>query len=610
MSYTVQLFKNTGFNAVNLPESLSWLRSNFAYTTAPALEILQNEGLTSVRVKTTWDEIKDVDYIVIGDECYSVNGAPVMTSTDVATLPLLEDVVTSEGGAANLDYLDGITERHTVADDTLFKYTDPDPYMAPQEPLTLVVGDMQFDNATNDGTQQTVVESTIDLVALGNQFDTAGNFSGTGLTFIDNEASGQQVTVPYTEGVGQEVTARTNYCIDSAPNAYTRSPSTCLYDVSYSVVQKALGAVRSLGVESSLISQVQYPTGFVTTSIGENGKINVATGKDDVVDSGLAINPYTGIKNNRLASGEYNKYGIISASGDKGEFLPEQIGDASGDFTSPQIRCIADPRPDGKPYFRYNDYLGNTSFTGFFQSAISGLPWKSVPLVYSQASNNYLDRLNFSNGAQEAKSAYTAASTGIDISERFGTEKNALSAVTNAAGATSSFLTGDFSGFAKGLNGLATTAINQLELNATTDMNRTRTNEQYGIARDKELQNYAFSQSVVAPTVLFPFNANIIRDFVGNGVIPYRYKYSDNDVARIDKILTMYGYVDAVQVTGSIFHNRQKFDYVRASGISIGGSIALWKKETIRAQLSAGVRVWHVKPTADAYSDNPIRSAS
>lgn len=609
MSYKVEAYKNTGFNAVNAPESLSWLRSNFTATTLPDMDILQNEGLTSVNVNTTWDNIKDVDYIVIGDECYSVVGVPVMTSTNVATLELAEDPLTSEGGAANQTYLDGITERHTVADDTLCKYTDPDELTAPREPLQLVTANMLFTTARGNAEDSglVAVESTIDLVALGQQFDADGNFTGTGITFTDG--SGQSVTVPYTEGVGTAITDRTNYHITGAPSEYSRSPNTAQYDTTYSTIQKGLAGVRSLGVESGIISQVQYPADYETHSTDSNGKITIINGVDKTEDSGLDFNPYGTVQNNRVLYGEYNKYGLISASGDRGEYLPEQIG-YNGDFTAPQVRAISDPRPDGKPYFRYNEYLTDTTFSGFFQSAISGLPWKNVPLTFTEKSGNYLDRLNFTNGAQEAQSTYNYNMQGLENTQTYGTARNVISGITQAGTAVGNLINGDFGGAINNAIGIAGTALNQAELNAKTQNDTRRTEQQYQLARQREMQNYGVGQYAVAPTVLFPFNANIIRDFIGNGVIPYRYKYTADDVTRIDKLLTMYGYVDQVAVTADIFHARQNFDYVRASGISIGGDIPMWKKDLMASQLATGIRIWHVKPSTSYYTNNPVRSTT
>jgi hypothetical protein len=102
---------------------------------------------------------------------------------------------------------------------------------------------------------------------------------------------------------------------------------------------------------------------------------------------------------------------------------------------------------------------------------------------------------------------------------------------------------------------------------------------------------------------MFP-RSETIRDLLGNGVRVYRYRFADSDVVKIDKILTMYGYKDTKPLEASDFTNRTKFNYVQASGISVSNNtMPRWIREGIAMQLSIGVRIWHVKPDATAYTD-------
>lgn len=602
MEYELECYKNTGFNVVNIPESLDWLRANYTAVNLPAVNLLQNEGLTNVNVATSWNEIKDVDYIVIGDECYMVDGVPVMTSNDVAALNLIPDELTTLGGAGSLSYLDGITERHTVAEDNLFEYSQDDELMAPMQALKLETTDMLF-----TGSDTTVaVESTIDLQSLGEEFDDSGNFTGKGLTFTDT-TSGESVIVPYTGGVS----ARTNYQLGDDATNNTLSPNTRLYASGgdYAKINNALAAVRSLGTESALISQVAFPDNLVQSVIGNDGQYSSTIGKDQTEDSGLNFVYSDSVKNKRLFYGGYNKYGLVTASGDKAEYNPEQIGE-SGD-TAPEVRSISDPRPDGKPYFRYAKYNGNTSLNGFFMASVAGLQWKSVPLTYTAPSNTYLDRLNFDSARTIASNNYAyTRNVGIANIAQTGIQGALNTAGAIASGVNLNPLTADTGKAAKAafdaISSVEQTAYSMGIQTAALVHNRT----QYQLGRDNELSNFAASQTAVAPEILFPFSADIIRDFIGNGVIAYRYRYSDSDLSRIDKILTMYGYKDSVPLTADLFNCREKFDYVQAHGVSIGGTSPRWKRDIATEQLNAGVRVWHVKPDVLSYSDNPIRSNS
>lgn len=613
MIYTIECYKKTGFNGVNAPESLAWLRKNFASFTVPSIDVLQNEGLTSVNVRSTWEQMRDVDYVVIGDECYAAEAVPTMTSEDVVTLALTEDPLTSEGGAAAQTYLDGLTERHTVSDDTMYKYTQDDPYMTPNETLKLVTSKMLFAGTDADCV---AVESTIDLQRLGAEFDDEGNLiNGKGITFKDRTSeNGESVTVPYTEGV----TGRTAYVLGDETKGIL-APNTRLYTVykageDYPKIVHALAGIRALGVESALISQVQYPSVFVESIVGTDGQFSTVRGKDQTISSGLPVKYSTGYKNNRLFYGEYNKYGLITASGAKGEYDPEQIAEDGEE--SPQVRSIADPRPDGRPYFRFASYMGDTSRDLFFMNAVSGLQWQNVPLTYTSPSGSYMTQENFDSTRRS------------DYNENQHKLRAGYSSISPTGGSLVGVATQLFDDAAAGLaktivgagswlnSALVGNPKNPGFISDYADYNKYMfdlgdqryTNDQYRLARNRELLSMGVSMKAVAPSVYFPFTANIVRDFVGNGVVVYKYEYSTNDLKRIDKILTMYGYKDTVPITKEIFSAREKFDYVQASGVTIGGDIPMWKRQMMADQLSAGIRIWHVKPTPEAYEDNPIRS--
>lgn len=597
--YSIRAFKNTGFNVVNIPQSLSYLLNNFTYTSFDALDILQNEGLTGVSVRATWGEVKDIDYLVVYDNsglnpaCYQV-GTPQMTSVDVAYLPLIYDAITSAGGPSSLTYLDGVTDRHTVGDDTMFKYTQSDEYMAPREALRLVSGGMLFNDT---GIVATPVESTLDLVYLGKQFDTSGNFIGKGITFSDE--NGNQVTTPYT----QSVTARTQYVIGDETSG-PLSPNTRLYenDGSHEAVSNGLAVVRALSMEGSVISQVAYPAQFIETVIGTDGQYSTVRGKDQTKTTSLNFK-YATPANNRVLYGDYNKYGLMTASGEKGEFLPEQIGDSSD--VAPSVRSIADPRPDGKPYFRFEKYLGNQGDVQFYVCCVSGLEWANVPLTYTRPSGSYMSQINFSNGSRQAASSFANENInrGINYAQGLSNASVSLTGQTmDALNPVKTLMQGTSSAV-----GAMQTAMGITWDNMRFEQSKAYAQEQYELERNRELMNYGVSQSVVTPEVMFPFSANFIRDFIGNGVFVYRYRYSDSDVSRIDKLLTMYGYKDTVALTSDLFSKRQNFDYVRANGVSIGGTLPIWKKNLIAEQLSAGVRVWHTKPSPSYYTNNPIQ---
>ena len=67
--YSVRIYKSTGLNAVNIIDKPSRLNDDsiFDFEDLPALNILQNVFLDSVRVKVSWEKIKNADYCRIGN---------------------------------------------------------------------------------------------------------------------------------------------------------------------------------------------------------------------------------------------------------------------------------------------------------------------------------------------------------------------------------------------------------------------------------------------------------------------------------------------------------------------------------------------------------------
>lgn len=577
--YDITLYQSTGFNPVNIPDSPGKL-AIYDSKVLPSLDIMQDDYLQTVSVKCTYADVVNADYCKVGSIYYFVTNA-VMTSPDVAMLALTPDYLTTAGGPASLEYLDGITDRHTVSDDTMFAYPLSDEYTAPAEPLQIVTGQMVFGGVPAVNTP--IVESTIDLSALSDLFDDEGNIiSGTGMTFA-NDSTGETVTVPYVEGVKNP----TQYLLN---NRSRYSPKTKCYSLEVEKIQKAMAMVRSLGVESSIVSQILYPTSYFDVTVNDKGEVGTISGKPDTDTSGLPFE-WASVKNKRLLYGEYCKYGLVTTSGSKGEYLPEQI--AGGSATTPNVTVYRDPKPGGKPYFRYEYLFGDNSENGFWLNCVDGSEWENVPLVWQGASGSYQSQINFdlSNKRNAMDYTYNQAMAGINMAQ---------SGVSGIAGAIGSGLEGKW-------GQLATGVVDATFGMVTQAANIAYSENAYKQAQQQELYDFGFSQAVTAPTVAIPFNASVLRDFFGNGVYTYRYKYTDNDVARIDRLLTMYGYKDKKALVAGDFSRRLYFDYVRANGVSIGGTIPLRWKKGISAQLSAGVRVWHTTPDQSCYTNNPIK---
>lgn len=635
MSYECVLYRNTGFNAINIPDSPALLTRVGNPVTVPALEILQEYFLTSIQVKSGWEGVKECDYCKVGSFFYSVTSVTMLT-VGTAQLSLVPDFVTSAGGPAKLHYIDGITSRATVSDDTYGAYTDPDPLTAPQRPLKIVT---EWDTATGSGDipstidgDPVFVESTISLPQQGYFTD--------GETYTDAN-TGETVTIPKTYPItgskfpitvegndqddvtdfvvdGSAVSDRTAVYVENDKLTSDFSGVSNITNVGQAVMD-GLSAVRALGIEEgSILNQWRVPKEFVGSIKQNTPGTYFTTGTDKAATfAGIKsiagrkatistnIKPdYATVKNKRTLYGDYNKYGLMTTAGNSAEFKPEEI---TTEKESPEVTFISDPRPQGKPYFRFTTINGNKEF---WRNCVAGSEWQNVPLVYQGASGTALTRLNFDNSramtdlqANQWADRYKLNGVESIVNTVFGTGTQAAQlAMSGASGGLSDMVGAGMSGGTSGgVAGLLFTI-------AHAEQDYKQYAGIYKQQKANELSQLYQATTVYAPTVNFPYNADILRDVKGNAILLYKYELQDEDVKRVDKLLTMYGYKETEPVTADIFDRRQKFDYVECSAVTVTG-LPKWWCDGIGAQLTNGVRVWHTKPSADAYTDNPIKEA-
>lgn len=583
MSYSVRCYLNTGFNGGNYPDSESLL-NQCEYIDVPSIDTLQDNFLSSVRIRVTWSQINTCDYVKIGSYFYTVSSIG-MHSVDVAELELLPDYLLSAGGVSNIDILDGVTERvHVpVSDDVFGGYCASDEYCKPSQPLRL----SYYNVHENLNNYYVFVESTVDLISMATNYEA--------LTFEDASISGNEVVVPQPT----PVTTYTQFILDST-HSTTRSTAVYILGectggnyVENTTIRDGLSRCRSLGVESCIIATYRIPKAYVSPI--HNGPLVTSMQsvgfKVNATELTYTPTSYGTIHNKRTYYGEYNKYGVMGMSGNKTEFNAEDIYH-SGD-TFPEVFCYTDTRPDGKPYYRYRFYhsadgtdngLNQPSAT-FWQNCVDGEDWEVVPIVYTEKSGNELTRFSY-------EADRVLVDTGNDVAQTLNTISYVSDMTTGLAGGN-------------GLEWNAQTNLNAGGVISRTTKwlsNRLALDAMYKVQKDVSRNKFEAMQNVVAPEIKFPYNTKIMRDMIGNGAIVYRYSYTSFDAQRIDKLLTMYGYKHIKSLEKSDFTNRSKFNYVQAQGVTVG-SLPKWFADGISAQLSAGVRYWHVLPDNSIYTD-------
>lgn len=596
--YKVTLFLNSGFNAVNIPDSVATLNASAAHVEVDPVEILQNKFLAKVRINADWSTVKDCDYCKIGNFYYSVSSVN-MLSESTAELSLNPDFILSAGGTkegnATFQILDGVTERQTVSEDNFGEYTDDDPLTTPQRPLRLFTAWL---TDTSRPGFYTYISTTLDLRKQGQNKE--------GVTYTDQE-TGKSATVPKTYQIDNSQVTKIGFAgvlqgdITDGTKYYIRDDGSNPKD---EAIESGIAQARVLGIENSIIDQWSVPKIYVdnantgdpfspTSVIGAAGSFNVP----------FPFEWNQTVKNKRLEYGEYCKYGIITTSGNSMEAAPEVL--KAGNETAPTIDWRADPRPEGKPYFRFHSMNGDTEF---WRNCIAGSKWQKVPLVYQGQSGTALTRLNFNND-RAMKSQLKSQFMNDNEIDRF---QNTLGSIGNAftgslSGAAKGFKYGGLIGAGEGaVKGILGTAYNYEFSNARLENDRDYYKANYALEKRNELSQLYQDTTVYTPTVNFPYESDIIRDVKGNGVLVYRYEYDPYDADRIDKLLTMYGYKETESLTMGNFNRRKKFDYVQCSSVTVTG-LPRWWNDGIGDQLRNGIRIWHVKPDPSAYENNPVK---
>ena len=615
--WNVRLYYETGFNAVNIPDSPALLET-MSHADFPALDILQGEHLASVNVKATRQQVKNADYMRLTDGTdtfYYIVEEFNMTSTDVAVLSLAMDYFTTHGGVAGLTFLDGVVERHHVAsaDDKFGAFTEEDPMLVPSKELDFdevsLFTDMTADSTT---TSHTILETTLDLKAIATNAN-AVNYTTQG---------GDSVTVPLVNATTKVTAVQVN--IDANQSGMTKdfiTPKTVYCDADNADVISAVGRARSLGVEDGILNSYVLPeaaVGDYAHSVDADGNVSVLIGVHEFEDTKLKFE-YAKVKNKRVLYGSLNSFMLVSpANGNSVTFKPEDIAYTSGDqmMKSPRVCMNTDPRPDGRPYFRFEYYKRDSN--DFFLNALRGMEWANAPLVFQRRSGEWASKLQH----DATTGMFSRNQDMAEAANKVQAIQNVLGVVAGGAGpaangwvggnapiagsdeAVQYFLArqpyevgaGAFSLGVQMGTGFANAGMNYAMAERQTELS-------FKNAYLQEAIGY-LSGKVVAPDLRFAMSETL-RDFRGNGCIVYRYRPQSSDIAKLDKVLTMYGYKDTMPLAGNenVLTNRAKFNYIKATGVSVAGNKPKWLRDGVATQLSVGTRIWHVKPNSAVYTD-------
>ena len=609
MSYNVRLYHDTGYNSINCPDSPSRLEGKQYVTLTPS-EIIQPYRLSTITVQANYDTVMNADYLELYDTnhkaFYSVDSFE-MTSPDVAVLGVTMDytltLMALEGYTSmdQIPFLDGITERHHVPknDDIFGDFCEDDNLLCPSKSLEVVSSADLMADPGNQGTI-TVVESRIDL-----------NTPGSAATTYEDPVTTEKVTIPNMEFVQSHGTVAI-YDPGRETTINVVNPSAEYYRSDNSqAIRDNITKAQNLNLEGGILASWVLPGAACHATAGASGTVDLRSSQRSA-DPGASLNfEYRNVANKRALYGKTTKYVLFCpASGSQAEFDPEDICKNGGsNITRPSVEAAYDVRSDGRPYYRFKYYRGESS--NFWMNAIPGQQWATAPINFSQKPGISLDTAKFETAQQMAVQGIQnsaeltnlrAAQMNTNLQMDEGLDGNSgFGRAFDVAGLAGQFGSGNIMG---GIQGAYNAEMNRYN----RDMGYLQQNradaqalQMKKMAYGQELQQFALDTKFVVPNIAFP-RSNTIRDILGNGVRVVRINPQASDTAKFDKILNMYGYRVTEALQGSFFTNRSKYNYVKAVGVAIGGTAPKWLREGAAAELAVGKRVWHVAPDPALYT--------
>lgn len=347
MQFTVRLYYNTGFNAVNVPENgalLDTLVRNGEITCKDFegyVDLNQSYFLDEIRVKAKESDVCEADYLRLNPVNGALTGAKVAyysitdydcTSPDVTVLNVVMDSFVTAGGRA-IKFLDGMTRRHHVPanHDDPFKNPDTDIYaeddelLVPSKPLRILFGvnsvlgenSIAFGNPEHGynvapanvygvaypnesalmGAHKFFVKATVQIATS----DLAYYMKEQNLlTVITDNSGDHSVQYPNMEEWATTFMRNTELTLangnfansggyggELTPNEYKyKDPASGYFDLSDEMVKKNIAFLRSCGLEDSIVDSYYVPkvmTNSYTLNTSSGSQIKV----EDQVKTGL-----------------------------------------------------------------------------------------------------------------------------------------------------------------------------------------------------------------------------------------------------------------------------------------------------------------------------------
>lgn len=562
------LYFNTGFNVCNIPDSPALIYKCDSITFDDHIA-LQDYFISSFKLKATWDQVKNADYMHFGNAWYFVK--PRMINENCAEIFCQLDALTTMGGPLALTYVGGAIARAHALSDGVGENTCED-----------AVGPSSILRAVNYTATPTIGSGAIKVIAStvklndisANLLDPTNKkdalvFSGEITKGTDTEE--YIVAIPKGPAPAEPTTI---HCLGGT----TKTVGYGLYDADNSTVKTNLEYIRSLGLSDCILFSYEIPEGMATYTPGTNGHIASLNGANDFIEKvslSYSSDFGSGI-HNRKTYLTANKFAIRSAlSGDLKEFEAKEIMTSGGAIT---FEVATDPQMGGTSYCAPGVYFGSDNLALKVGNSAKGLPWKEIPIAFNGASGSMLAKNNLKMSLGDLQRSYTNG----EITKH-------------------------------GIEGILANAAGLIRTPGQLDNPNLISKEQYAnmnpFQYEKTKEIAQFKQSQIVSPDLSTSPALGLQNFLANNFNIIHLIPTTSDQQKIDKFYTMFGYAQPnIAFDKAYLSGRQYFNYIETSGVHIARSSAsnygIAIKNAAEDQLNAGVRIWHVLPTT--VTTNPI----
>lgn len=609
MKYNTTIYKHTGFNASNIPDSpaavIAAAGNNFLNLQDSILR--QDSGIAYLKVQARWEDIEDADYCKVGNIYYFVTDIK-MINDNVAALQLAEDSLTTLGGVKNITFIDGlVTRRSEPSDAEIFSNNLPENFA---NRFQLVCETYKLDEEVEQKINYTdtmkIITSTIDLTQVSDLAD----------VYVGDATTGDyNVVVPSIPSPVPEENA-TTFTLGSDT---ITPPGVCSFDFENENIQAAIKKIRALGLENVLVGCYAVPKSFLNARKDTTGKIiNILSVPHsklhmyDINSKKLAvvygIADY--IPKNKKCYSILNTVTLYSPiSGDTKTFYAYDL-DRECAFD-----LFADCTSGGRTYCRPHVINGEeTNELNKFNNAVQGGNWTSAPVVLEGQSGSELASSLMALKRQNMNYEWNKAVEG-------GVTGYAFKSASGKISSTSSNMYGygeDKLGVREGITGISSVfggLINDAS-NMAGLFDQPDYQEYLGNAARKimtERLQYEASSKLAPPQMMFTQGTEL-QLYLGNTFYCIHTHLDVEDLKRLDNYFTAFGVASNEIVEPDVFVSHTNFDYVEIIGATIQDNqtnklFTRRRVERAQQQLQYGARIWHVKPDRALLTNNPIKTS-